>query len=215
MLLRLPATRHVAWATLSLLVAFTLVKLTPWHGSTADDNRTSAISEVCIVAPATAFDPKWGIGLHDPRAVPIDARCPVCGMYPARARDWAAQVIFSNGDTQFFDSPLSLFIYLQDPAKYSIGRRRSEIAVSYVTDTASGKWIKSSEAFFVSGSNAMGPMRAGNLPAFSSTEAAQKFADKRGGTILQANQINAPLLQKFNSARRHVHTAETALTIPR
>ena len=213
MLLHLPANRHVAWATLSLLAALTLHKLIPWHDSTAHDSRTSAIGEVCIVAPATPFDPKWGIGLYDPRAVPDDARCPVCGMYPARAREWAAQVIFSNGDTQFFDSALSLFIYLQDPAKYSIGRRTSEIAVSYVTDTASGKWIKSTEALFVSGSNAMGPMRAGNLPAFASAEAAREFADQRGGIILQANQISPSMLQKLNGSRRHVHVTTTAPAI--
>ncbi|MDD2881113.1 MAG: hypothetical protein PHQ58_11815 [Rhodoferax sp.] len=33
-----------------------------------------------------------------PRAVPADVRCPVCGKYPARSPDWAAQVIFTNGD---------------------------------------------------------------------------------------------------------------------
>ena len=206
MRLRLPDVKLYTWAALTLLSALVFIKLLRWHAASSESERLAVVGEICIVAPATPYDPSWGIGLHAPRTVPIDARCPVCGMYPARARDWAAQVIFSNGDTQFFDSPLTLFIYLQDPGRYSIGRRASEIAVSYVSDTAGGKWIKASDAFYVSGSSAMGPMRAGNLPAFSSMTAAQRFADSRGGVILQANKISPQQLQNLNGARRHKHT---------
>ncbi len=205
MSLRLPLAKNYAWAALSLLSALLFAKLLPWHTVSSESEPPAVTGELCIVAPATPFDPKWGIALHAPRTVPSDARCPVCGMYPARSRDWAAQVIFSNGDTQFFDSPLTLFIYLQDPGRYSAGRRASEISASFVTDTASGKWIKASDALYVSGSSAMGPMRAGNLPAFSSMAAAQQFADTRGGVIMPANKISPQQLQHLNRARRHAH----------
>jgi len=75
--------------------------------------------DVCSVALPQSYDSSSGLALLSPRAVPVDARCPVCGMYPARSPDWAAQLIFTNGDTHFFDSPLSLHLYLQAIERYS------------------------------------------------------------------------------------------------
>lgn len=170
--------------------------------------------DICIVAPATSFDPNWGIALYAPRKVPADARCPVCGMYPSKSLDWAGQVIFKNGDTHFFDSPLSLFIYMQSPERYNAARRISDIAVSFVTDSSSGRWIKTENAFFVSGSNAKGPMRAGNFVAFADKEIAKKFIQTRGGTVLRAQQIEPQLLLSLNSLRRHQHTQSTTSHSP-
>lgn len=202
--------RKASWLLLTLICAALLIKLVPWQTSAQQANRLAAIGEVCIVAPPTPYDPASGLGLHAPRAVPLDARCPVCGMYPARSRDWAAQVIFRNGDAQFFDSPLTLFIYLQEVGRYSPGRHASEIAASYVSDIGdtslnTSKWIIASDAIYVSGSTALGPMRAGNLPAFSSKAAALAFVAQRGGKLLSAQEISPQLLQNLNGARRHTH----------
>lgn len=204
MLIHIPSAKLAAGITGTLLIALTLTKFVPWQ-ATVTDVQTITRGDICIVAPATPFDPNWGISLLAPRKIPADARCPVCGMYPARTSEWAAQVIFKNGDTHFFDSPLTLLIYLLDPTKYSRGRNASEIAVSYVTDTSQGQWIKTSEAFFVSGSEVMGPMRAGNFPAFSRIEDAQDFAKKRGGTVIKADKIRAQSLQTLHRSRQHLH----------
>ncbi len=161
-------------------------------------------AEVCVVAPPTPYDPSSGLALLAPRPVPADARCPVCGMYPARARDWAAQIIFDNGDTQFFDSPLSLFLYLQDVQRYTRGRTAEQIAARYVSDTVSGQWLAAETAVYVQGSKALGPMRAGNLPAFADGASAQRFARERGGELLRADQIDPALLRRLDSSsHRH------------
>jgi copper chaperone NosL len=173
-------------------------------------NRDLLVSEeVCVVAPPTPFDPAWGIGLHDARPVPVDARCPVCGMFPAKSLEWAAQVVFQDGATQFFDSPLSLFIYLQDVGRYTAGRQASDIAAHFVSDSAKGGWLPAQQAFYVSGSTALGPMRAGNLPAFSSSDTAKQFAAARGGKVLAVDQISPPLLDALNGKKRHVHIKGT------
>lgn len=162
--------------------------------------------DVCLVAPPTPFDAASGLALLAPRDVPTDARCPVCGMYPARSRDWAAQVIFKdNGDAQFFDSPLSLFIYLQDVGRFTKGRNAGDIGAVFVTDSASGAWVQAETAVYVQGSDALGPMRAGNLPAFAESGAAQGFADKRGGRLLRFEQIDAKLLASLSPAGPHRH----------
>jgi nitrous oxide reductase accessory protein NosL len=161
--------------------------------------------DVCVVAPPTPYDPASGLPLEAARAVPADVRCPVCGMYPARSPDWAAQVIFSNGDAQFFDSPLSLFMYLNDVARYSPGRSASDIVARYVTDVSSKTWIDAGSAFYVHGSSARGPMRAGNLPAFASREAARQFAAQRGGAVRAFGAIDAALIEQLGGQAGHSH----------
>lgn len=162
--------------------------------------------DVCIVVPPTPYDPAGGQPLAAAREVPADARCPVCGMYPARSRAWAAQVIFANGDAYFFDSPLSLLQYLGDVARYTRGRSADEIVARYVSDTDSGAWIEADRAAYVHGSSALGPMRAGNLPAFASTAAAAQFAVQRGGKTLAWSDIDAPLLQALAPGRGISHS---------
>lgn len=197
------------------LISASLISGLLWFSISANkaaqsDTQIPNTDDICIVAPATSFDPNWGIALYAPRKVPVDARCPVCGMYPSKSIDWAGQVIFKNGDTHFFDSPLSLFIYMQSPERYNAARRISDIAVSFVTDSSSGHWIKTENAFFVSGSNAKGPMRAGNFVAFADKEIAKKFIQTRGGTLLRVHQIEPQLLLSLNNSRRHQHTQSTS-----
>lgn len=150
--------------------------------------------DVCIVAPPTPYDPASGQPPTAARPVPTDARCPVCGMYPARSPGWAAQVIFTNGDAQFFDSPLSLLRYLERVPDYTRGRSAADITARYVTDAGSGQWIEAHKAAYVHGSSALGPMRAGNLPAFATRESARRFADARGGRVLEFTEIDAALV---------------------
>ena len=162
-------------------------------------------SDVCVVAPPTPYNPASGLPLESARPVPADVRCPVCGKFPARSPDWAAQVIFANGDAQFFDSPLSLFMYLSDVARYSPGRSADEIVARYVTDVSSKSWTDARSAFYVHGSSAKGPMRAGNLPAFASKKAALQFAAQRGGTVLAYADVDAGLVTQLGGQGTHAH----------
>jgi len=76
-------------------------------------------NDVCIVAPTWPYDPASGRSLYEARDIPPQARCPVCGMFPARAQSWAAQVIFEDGNALFFDSPLMLFLFLANVPRYA------------------------------------------------------------------------------------------------
>ncbi|MBK8666376.1 MAG: nitrous oxide reductase accessory protein NosL [Burkholderiales bacterium] len=169
------------------------------------DHESIAADDYCVVAPPTPYDPASGLSLAAPRALPADARCPVCGMYPARSRDWAAQLIFSNGDAQFFDSPLSLFIYLGRVEHYALGRKREDVVAIYVTDAVSRDWVDARQAFYVQGSSAFGPMRAGNFPAFAQLAEARSFSEKRGGQVVTLEGVDAVLVQRLAGNRRHSH----------
>ena len=159
--------------------------------------------EICFVAPAVPYDPRSGLQPHAPRPVPANARCPVCGAFPSRVPGWAEQLIFANGDAYFFDSPLTLFIYLRNLQRYAPGRQASEVAASYVHAMGDGGWLPALQAVYVSGSTALGPMRRGNLPAFRNLADAQQFIARNGGVVVHPADITADRLEDVEPHRMH------------
>ncbi|SDZ81140.1 nitrous oxide reductase accessory protein NosL [Acidovorax soli] len=208
--LQQPPTRRQALlaglAGMGALVAAAAWKLSPPDAAPVATGQPLP-DDVCVVAPPTPFDPTSGLPLDAPRAIPPDARCPVCGMYPARSAQWAAQAIFANGDAHFFDSPLSLFQYLANVGQYSPGRTAQDLVARYVTDTETGAWIAANTAMYVDGSSARGPMRAGNLSAFASAEAARRFAGQRGGRVIAFGNVDGAVLERLAPGRSLAHSA--------
>lgn len=196
--------RQLFQAGIALSIASLAALLVPLGKDTGTEGP-ERLDDYCIVAPALPYDPGSGLGRFDPRSVPADARCPVCGMYPARFPHWAAQAIFHDGAAQFFDSPVNLHVFLNDVARYSSGYGSADIAATFVTDVTSGNWTDSTSAHYVHGSDALGPMRDGNLPAFSEREAAERFAAERGGTVLSADQLTPEILRSLTHSVHHHH----------
>ncbi|WP_296229091.1 nitrous oxide reductase accessory protein NosL [Ralstonia sp. UBA689] len=175
-----------------------------WFVGRADRRAEPQLpEEICFVAPAVPYDPRSGLHPHAPRPIPASARCPVCGVFPSRAPEWAAQLIFANGDAYFFDSPMSLFIYLRNLQRYAPGRQAAEVAASYVHATGDGGWVPAQQAVYVWGSAVLGPMRRGNLPAFRNLADAQQFIARNGGVVVRPADITAERLQDFEPHRVH------------
>lgn len=170
----------------------------------AQRNEERALDDVCIVAVPTPYDPATVRAIHAPRAIPTDARCPVCGMYPARMPEWAAQLILANGDAFFFDSPLNLFIFLR---KRGLTPALSPAAVpaAYVRDADTGDWIGATEATYVAGSKALGPMRSGNYPPFRTPAQASAFAARRGGKVVSPHEVAHAIASRTGAAAVHAH----------
>lgn len=209
--MRLPGLRSMpaAWrlAAIGAVAAALAAALTT---RVAEPARPAAViaappEEVCLVAPSFSFDPASGLDRFAARPVPPDARCPVCGMFPARAPRWAAQVIYRDGDVHFFDSPLSLHLFLADVPRYASGRHLADVAVQFVTDREAGGWVDARGAYYVHGSSDAGPMRAGNLPAFATLASAQAFAAARGGRVITASQIGTAMLRALDTRSSHTH----------
>ncbi|WP_239062010.1 nitrous oxide reductase accessory protein NosL [Ideonella livida] len=173
----------------------------PWGGT----SPSAVPDEVCIVAPTFAWDPASGLPRHAARPVPETARCPVCGMFPARHPRWAAQVVFGDGAAHFLDSPVSLFLYLQDVGRYATGRQRAEIAALYVTDQDSGTWLDARQAWYLHGSTLRGPMRTADLPAFATEGGARATATRQGGVLLGFAALAATLPPELRRLGPHRH----------
>lgn len=201
--MRLPAKLLLVGAVLSALgIAAVLL---PPRGKPATQNVGHIENDLCIVAPATPYDPASGLDMLDPKPIPANARCPVCGMYPARNPRWAAQTLFKDGAAHFFDSPVDQFAFLQKVDRHDRRYTLDDVAVSFVSDFETGLWIEARSAFFVRGSNALGPMRDADLPAFASRDAADTLARNHGGKVLTFAEITPELIQSLSRNLHHRH----------
>ena len=201
--MRLPA-KLILLAGAATAVAIAAYPLLP-PGKQASRTVDLITNELCIVAPATPYDPSSGLAMRAAKPIPADARCPVCGMYPARTPRWAAQTVFQDGASHFFDSPIDLFVFLQRTDRANKRYAPADIAVSYVTDVETGQWIEAHHTFFVQGSTAIGPMRDADLPAFSTRKSADDFARSRGGKVLLFKQVTPELIQSMNRNTHNHH----------
>jgi nitrous oxide reductase accessory protein NosL len=182
-------------------VAIAAVLLLP-RGKPVGQDLDHIANELCIVAPVTPYDPDSGLDMLEARPIPDSARCPVCGMYPARFPRWAAQTLFKDGAAHFFDSPDDQFAFLQGMNRHDKSHTLDDVAISFVSDFETGRWIEAQQAFFVHGSSAVGPMRDADLPAFATHTSAGAFASSHGGKVLTFQQVTP---ERVRSMSRNVH----------
>ncbi|WP_068808762.1 nitrous oxide reductase accessory protein NosL [Thauera phenolivorans] len=166
--------------------------------------------DICIVPPtrtiaAIPYDPDSGLTMLAPRAVPAGARCPVCGMYPSRFARWAAQVIFADGAAHFFDSPVDVFLFLAEPARYDEDYKAGDVRAIHVADFGGKGWSEARDAHYVIGSAARGPMRSPDLPAFADAADAAAHVAEHGGRVLRFAEIDSALLDGLRQSTHAGH----------
>lgn len=179
--------------------------------TTPDDAAFDPASAICRDAPPTAAEVFGALDAQAPRPVPASARCPVCGMFAARFPRWAAQAIYRDGATHFFDAPLCLMLHHLDVGRHAPGRNAADLVALHVTpfEPNGPTWVRAESAWFVLGSDTPGPMGEGNLPAFSSAVEAIRFAARHGGQPLAFDRI-APEALRGLDRRRHRHPGPAA-----
>lgn len=130
----------------------------------------------------------------EPRPPGEADRCAVCGMFVHKYPNWVATIVFAAGGEVFFDGPKDLFRYLFDLEKYEAQDR--EIAGVFVTEYYRVLSIDAQTAFFVAGSDVMGPM-GGELVPFATRDDAQAFAADHGGReILEFDDLTPDKVPK-------------------
>lgn len=137
------------------------------------------------------------------QAIPRTARCPVCGMYPAHAPQWAAQIVFNDQSASHFDSPVDLFRFLNNMVLFDKQHKPADIGAIYVADYERKTLVDARKAFFVLGSRASGPMNDPNLPAFATREAADAFAKAQGGKVLAFGEVTRDVIKSLNRGAHH------------
>ena len=130
----------------------------------------------------------------EPRPPGPGDRCAVCGMFVEKYHPWVATIAFADGAQVFFDGPKDLFRYLLDPEKFKVKDRA--ISEVYVTDYYRVRLIDAKTAFFVVGSDVMGPM-GGELVPLEKRDDAETFAlDHKGQEILEFDDMTLAKIPK-------------------
>lgn len=125
-------------------------------------------------------------------------RCPVCGMFVYKYPKWVAQIVFQDGAAYFYDGAKDMFKHYFNVKKYTADRTFDQIAQMYVTDYYDVQLIDAKTAYYVMGSDVLGPMGHELLP-FKDTESAQEFMeDHKGKTILRFEDITEDLVKSLD-----------------
>ena len=125
-------------------------------------------------------------------------RCPVCGMFVYKYPKWVAQIMFKDGSYYFYDGAKDMFKHIFDTAKYTAGKKAEDIKDIYVTDYYEVELVEAKSAFFVLGSDVLGPMGHELLP-FKDQESAQEFLeDHKGKSIIRFQDVTPVIIESLD-----------------
>lgn len=125
-------------------------------------------------------------------------KCPVCGMFVAKYPDFLGQVIFKGGSYAFFDGAKDMFKYLFALTKYDPSKKAEEIESIYVTDYYSLDPTDGKEAYYVVGSNVLGPMGRELIPFEKKEEAEEFLSDHAGLKILRYGEVTPEVIRTLD-----------------
>ena len=128
-----------------------------------------ALLSLWAVAPATAAE-------KAPPAPSAKDKCPVCGMFVAKYPGWTAMIVLPGCARVYFDGPKDLFTYYLNPANTTRQGSGPTLPHSPVKDYYSLAAIDGKRAFYVIGSNVLGPMGKELIP-FARKSDAEGFLD--------------------------------------
>jgi copper chaperone NosL len=125
-------------------------------------------------------------------------KCPVCGMFVHKYPDWVAQVVWQDGTRMYFDGAKDLFKFYADPSKYLPGKGRAGIVAVWVTDYYTLEIIDGLQAYYVIGSDVLGPMGRELIPLAREAEAREFLKDHKGKKILRFQEVTPEILNTLN-----------------
>lgn len=127
--------------------------------------------------------------------------CPVCGMVVSKYPAWIATVAYKDGHAHHFDGAKDLFKYLLDLPRYAPRHRAQDIAAIQVTEYYDLKRIDARSAWYVTGSDVLGPMGHELIPLASRMDAEEFLRDHKGRRILRFDEVKAVLIERVDAGR--------------
>ncbi|MBF0218857.1 MAG: nitrous oxide reductase accessory protein NosL [Gammaproteobacteria bacterium] len=124
--------------------------------------------------------------------------CPVCGMFVSKYPEWLATIQYHDGHLHHFDGAKDLFKGLQQPQKWLGGRDHTQIEAIGVTEYYGLTLIDAKSAFFVIGSDQLGPMGHELIPLATQQEAEEFLKDHQGKAILRFDEVTPEVIQRLD-----------------
>lgn len=164
-----------------------------------DHHRRCALLALPFLPPALlallAGEGEGGEAAPGPITPKPTDKCPVCGMFVAKYPDWVAQAIYRDGSYAVFDGAKDLFKYLFNLPTYAPTKRAADIAALYVTEYYSLTLVDGRAAWYVIGSDVLGPMGRELVPLAGEKEARQFMVDHKGKRLLRFTEVTADALK--------------------
>lgn len=135
-----------------------------------------------------------------PKPGPKDL-CPVCGMLVAKYPHWIATIVYKDGHAHHFDGAKDMFKFWHDPPKYAAGHSREQMARIVVTDYYNLQPVDAKTAFYVIGSDVLGPMGHEFVPLASQADADDFMKEHKGKRILRFEQVTKELPVRLDDGR--------------
>ncbi|MDD5035301.1 MAG: nitrous oxide reductase accessory protein NosL [Methylococcaceae bacterium] len=128
-------------------------------------------------------------------------RCPVCGMFVYKYPKWVARIVMKNGEYYFYDGAKDMFKHYFDTVKYTPGKSAQEIDAMDVTDYYQTELIDAKNAYYVIGSDVLGPMGHELLPFKDEPSAKEFMADHHGKNILRFQEISPQTIEGLDASQ--------------
>jgi nitrous oxide reductase accessory protein NosL len=141
-----------------------------------------------------------GFAQNPPRPGAKDL-CPVCGMLVSKYPNWVAVVAWKDGHAHFFDGAKDLFKFLHDLPKFAPGHRNEDIAGIYVTDFYNLERIDARQAWFVTGSDVLGPMGHELVPLATRADAEDFRKEHKGKRLLAFGQVTPEIVAGLDAGK--------------
>ncbi|RQW76985.1 MAG: nitrous oxide reductase accessory protein NosL [Geobacter sp.] len=139
-----------------------------------------------------------GAGERKPVKPSKKDKCAVCGMFVSGYPDFAAQILFKDGSSAFFDGTKDMFKYYLNMKRYNPAKKEADIDSVYVMDYYGLAPIDGQTAFYVVGSDVLGPMGK-ELIAFRKEADAKAFKkDHKGKKIVSFKEVNNLLMGELD-----------------
>jgi nitrous oxide reductase accessory protein NosL len=120
-------------------------------------------------------------------------------MFVTKYPEWVATVVYRDGSALHFDGAKDLFKYLFDLPRYARDRRAEDIDLIAVTEYYGLARIDARAAWFVVGSDVLGPMGHELVPLASAEDAEEFLADHRGRMILRFEDVTPRVIEGLDA----------------
>lgn len=135
--------------------------------------------------------------------VKAEDRCPVCGMYVKKYSRWVAKMTYGHDGHEHyfaFDGVKDMAKYMLEPQKYG-GKADFKAKEILVTDYYTQYAIDGRKAFYVVGSDILGPMGHELIPFEKESDAKTFKKDHKGTEILTLDAITTSLLCRLDGQK--------------
>ncbi len=159
---------------------------------------SASIRHILLLTLVLACPATWAEPVQCPMPGARDT-CPVCGMFVAKYPEWIASVLYRNAQAHHFDGAKDMFKYLLDLQRWASGHQAGDIVSIGVTEYYGLSRIDARQAWYVIGSDVLGPMGHELIPLETEADAIEFMHDHKGTAILRFPQVSIELLEKLDA----------------